>query len=98
MRRLSFRVQAEAEIEAAIGWYRSQNPISAENFATAMDGIVGLIQENPFHYQAIEGNIRRVFMQAFPYCIVYLVTPAEVAVIACVHTSRDPNSWRERRR
>jgi len=98
MRRLVVRKQAELEIAAAIDWYRDQNPDSAADFAVALDNLLNVIQKNPFQYQAIEGEIRRAFVPAFPYRLVYLVTEMDVAVVSCVHTSREPNVWRDRPR
>ena len=96
MRRLVFRKQAELEIAAAIDWYREQNPAVTTDFAVALDNLLAVIQENPFQYQAIEGKIRRAFVPAFPYRLIYLVTETDVAVVSCIHTSREPNIWRDR--
>ena len=98
MRRLVVRAQAELEIAAAIDWYQSQNPVAAGEFTAAVERILQVIQENPYQYQAIEGEIRRAIMLPFPYWVVYLVTEEDVAVVSCIHTSRDPKTWRERLR
>lgn len=96
MRRLVVRRQAELEFAAAIDWYRDQNPAAARDFAAALDKLLTVIQENPFQYQAIEGEIRRALVPAFPYRLIYLVTEMDVAVVAFLHTSREPNIWRGR--
>jgi|SRR5215212_8243044 plasmid stabilization system protein ParE len=98
MRRLVVRAQAELEVAAAVDWYQCQNPVAAGEFTAALDRILKVLQENPYQYQAIEGEIRRAIMQPFPYLIVYLVTEEDVAVVSCIHTSRDPKTWRERLR
>jgi plasmid stabilization system protein ParE len=95
MRRLVVRKQAEIEIAAAIDWYQKQNPVAAQNFATAVEHVLKAIQENPFHYQVIEAEIRRAVMSTFPYRLIYLVTDTDVAVISCLRTSRDPEAWRD---
>jgi plasmid stabilization system protein ParE len=96
MRRLVVRPQAELEIAAAADWYKSQNPVAALEFTAAVERVLKVVQENPYQYQAIEGEIRRAIMLPFPYWVVYLVTGSDVVVVSCVHTSRDPNTWRER--
>jgi plasmid stabilization system protein ParE len=98
MRRLVVRRQAESEIAAAMEWYQARNPAAAQRFADSIEEALLAVQPNPFHHQAIEGEIRRLVMRTFPYSIVYFVAVSEAVVIACVHTSRDPTIWRERLR
>jgi plasmid stabilization system protein ParE len=96
MRQLVVRPQAALEFAEAIKWYRKHNNAAATGFFEAVQHILHTIQRNPFQYQAIRGNIRRAAVQGFRYVIVYLVTDSEVTVVACLHTSRDPNVLRDR--
>jgi len=95
-RSLVFRAQAEQEFAAATEWYKGQNPKVAVEFVEAVDRILIVILDDPYQYQAIEGDIRRAVMRDFPYAIIYLAKEPELIVVSCFHTSRDPNIWRDR--
>ena len=96
MPRLVVRAKAELEIAAAIDWYQKPNATKAREFVAEIDRTLIAIRENPYQYQAIEGEIRRVVMQSFPYWIIYLASTSDVVVVLCFHTSRDPAAWRKR--
>ena len=98
MRRLVFRAQADRELAQAVEWYKGRDLRVAADFIETVERILRAIQNNPFQYQAIEGNIRRATMRHFPYKIVYLVTETELIVVSCFHTARDPNLLRDRLR
>jgi plasmid stabilization system protein ParE len=98
MRRLVFRAQADRELAQAIEWYKARDLRVAVDFIETVERILRAIQDNPFQYQAIDGNIRRATMRHFPYMIVYAVTETELIVVSCFHAVRDPNLLRDRLR
>jgi len=96
MRRLVFRAQADREFAEAVEWYRDRDLRVAVDFIETVERILQAVQDNPFQYQAIEGEIRRATLRHFPYKIIYQVTEAELIIVSCFHTARDPNVLRGR--
>jgi plasmid stabilization system protein ParE len=95
-RRLILRRQAEVEIDEAAVWYEGCGAGLAHDFLRAVDAALSAIQRNPFQYQIISGELRRVGLRRFPYCLIYRCRDPEIIVVACVHGRRDPQRWRER--
>ena len=58
--------------------------------------ILAAIQRNPNHYQVIKGRIRCAVLRRFPYSLLFRVMPNGIYVIACFHSSRDPEIWQRR--
>jgi plasmid stabilization system protein ParE len=48
------------------------------------------IEANPFGYQVVYRNSRRVILDKFPYSVFYLIQNASVIVIAVIHHKRNP--------
>lgn len=86
----------EAEIADAVGWYESQQPGLGRRFLAEFRAATTLLRRTPFHYQIIEEQIRRIVLHHFPYSVFYEVHDPDVLIVACLHTSRDPEEWRRR--
>jgi len=86
--------EAEAEIAQATDWYLRQSWRAANGFRENVDAALHTIERNPEQYQVVYRQTRRVLLETYPYALFYVVTSAEVTVISCFHTSRDPNLWR----
>jgi hypothetical protein len=41
-------------------------------------------------------GLRRVRVRRFPVGVFYLVTPAEIRIVAVAHAARSPRVWRSR--
>jgi plasmid stabilization system protein ParE len=96
MRRLVFRTQADRELAEAIQWYKERDLRVATDFVETVERILQAIQNNPFQYQAIEGDVRSAMLRHFPYKIVYQITKIELIILSCFHTARDLNVLRGR--
>jgi toxin ParE1/3/4 len=94
-RTLVLRPQAEVEIGEAAVWYESCGTGLAADFLRAVDAVAA-IERNPFQYQMIHGELRRVGLRRFPYSMIYLCRQHEIIVVACAHGRRDPRRWMER--
>lgn len=92
-RTLFVTARAEAEIDQAKEWYRSQSRQAAVRFSEAVDLALETIGFNPEQYQIVYRETRRVLLEDYPYAFFYVVTETQVKVIACIHTSRDPRLW-----
>jgi plasmid stabilization system protein ParE len=47
-------------------------------------------------YAPVEEEVRRVLLRRFPYSIFYEARSSDVVVLACFHSARDPQEWKER--
>ena len=47
-------------------------------------------------FPAADGAIRRAMLSRFPYGVFYVVRGQTVRVLAVMHTSRDPQTWKTR--
>jgi plasmid stabilization system protein ParE len=88
--------EAEAELWEAAAWYEQQNPQAAKRFNDAFEAAVARLTDNPFQYQAVDGDIRRAPLARFPHGLLYWVTSGTVVIASCFHGRRDPEQWRNR--
>jgi plasmid stabilization system protein ParE len=95
-RRLVFRLQARSDIAQAMAWYETQSPGLGADFLRAVEVSAAAIQHNPFQYQKVHGDWRRVPLRRFPYGLIYEPSDDEIVVLACVHGRRNPKQRRER--
>jgi hypothetical protein len=51
---------------------------------------------NPFQFPIVAVDIRRTLLRGFPYSLFFRLVGDDVFVIACFHSSRDPQVWRGR--
>ncbi len=91
------RPQAEAEFEEAQGWYEERGRGLGQEFVTCVQATIEAVRRNPDQFPRVDGDVRRSLVRRFPYAILYLADPDSVAIIAVLHTSRDPAVWRTRR-
>jgi hypothetical protein len=66
-------------------------------FARAVKEAVHRAAEAPDHGALLGTEIRRVFVDAFPYAILYAVESTGLIVVAVAHFRRRPGYWRRRR-
>jgi toxin ParE1/3/4 len=87
---------AQADLRAALAWYRDRSVGLDREFLATFDAALGSVLEHPEIGAVAEGPIRRQLMQRFPYAIFYVAKPDEIVVIGCLHAARDPSTWRSR--
>jgi plasmid stabilization system protein ParE len=94
-RRLVVRARARFAIAEAVEWYEARTDALSEDFVSAVEQAMATIAHNPFQYQKVHGELRRVGLQRFPYSLIYVATDDEVIVLTCVHNVRDPRRWQD---
>jgi toxin ParE1/3/4 len=99
MSRLLFiEPEAETEIDEIAEWYHRQNPAARIGFLQALDRALDFMRSNPEQYQTVYQQFRRARLDGFPYGIFYRLTDQQITVVACFHSSRGPDIWRDRLR
>ncbi len=66
------------------------------SFEEEVAAAFGRISGGPDVYQIVEATIRRAPLRKFPFSIFYRTLPQWIEVIAVLHQSRDPRTWRRR--
>jgi plasmid stabilization system protein ParE len=96
IRPLILRIEAEADVEGAYRWYEQQSPGLGAEFLRAVEASLSAIERDPELYPQIYQRARRTLLRRFPYALFYVVEPALIEVIGCIHTRRHPRRWRSR--
>lgn len=93
--RLIVRREARSELAEAVDWYRSQHPDFGNRFLRAFLEAVNKLVENPYLFQRLDDDIRRVRLKDFPYNLLYFIQEDRVVIVACAHAKRRPGYWRD---
>ena len=84
----------------AARWYEQLRAGLGSEFLAAVDVAVARIEENPRIGSQPPGvddeDVRRVFVQRFPYHVVYIELPDRLQVLAVAHDRRRPAYWVDR--
>lgn len=95
-RRVVVREEAEADLKAAYGWYEQRKRGLGGDLIERYLERLQLIAERPELFADLGEGVRAVALLRFPYAVYYLTLEDAIEVIAVVHTSRDPDTWRLR--
>ena len=94
--RVRFRSEAVEDVEAAKAWYEEQRQGLGGEFVAALERAVSLIAEFPEAFPEIAAGHRRALLHRFPYALYYRTVGDVIDVLACLHGSRSPDTWRSR--
>lgn len=87
---------AQEDVREAASWYGERDAALGQQFVSALsDGIAQIVQF-PESSPRVHGEIRRLLLHRFPYCVFYLVEPSGPVVLGCFHARRDPKAWQRR--
>lgn len=91
-----FHLEAQAEFEADICYYRERQPGLQYRFVSAVEEAIARILEHPNRWRMIESDVRRCLTRTFPYSVIYSVQGDVIFMIAIAHGSREPGYWKHR--
>jgi plasmid stabilization system protein ParE len=94
--KLIIAADAEQDIVHAYGWYEDRRPGLGEDFLGCVDACIQTAARTPEIYAPFYGSYRRALVRRFPYAVFYESVGETVTVYAVLHTSRDPEKWRQR--
>lgn len=87
---------AEADLQDAVDWYRSEADDLSALFRLRFEETVERIRERPEAYPLVIPGVRRAIVHRFPYSVFFRPDCLEVVVVAVIHQARDPRLWRQR--
>jgi plasmid stabilization system protein ParE len=94
--RLRFHPSAREELAAAARFYRNESPRLGRVFVAEVRASVKLITAFPDSGSPGPDDVRHVYLDRFPFTLVYRTDGSDVEVIAAAHQRRRPAYWRER--
>ena len=98
MSRYRVELHEAAEVEAREGYlfYRSRNPSSAEHFQVRFEDAIAKLENEAHTFPVLEGEIRWLLIEKFPYALIYRVRGEVVTVGAVMQLNRRPGYWKDR--
>lgn len=94
---VEFHPDARSDFYDAIDWYENERPGLGGAFTDAVREAISRAADSPQHGSPIGTDIRRVFVDAFPYAVLYAVESARILVVGVAHFRRRPGYWQRRR-
>ena len=84
--------EASQDIEKIIMYYGIEETGLEHRFIVALRNSFHGLRESPFlSTPFIRDEVRRVFLQKWPYHVYFRIAGSTVRILAVVHTSRDPS-------
>jgi hypothetical protein len=89
------------DLEEGFAWYESKQLGLGADFAdVAADAIRGISRHGEYvtapYERLATGNVRRVFLERFPYRVFFLETEIQRIVLRLLHNHQDDAHWRSR--
>ena len=88
---------AQRDVDEAFLWYEEQSIGLGMEFIYCVDSKLSYLKLNTSLYQVVhKNNIKRAFISRFPFSIYYIDEAEIITVIAIIHQSRNPDTWKSR--
>src|SRR5687767_2869897 len=94
--RVRFLAPAIEEFSNAVSYYDSQKEDLGDVFADEVRRTISRIVSHPLAWQQLSARTRRCLTKKFPYGVIYQARSDSILIIAVMHLSRHPESWRGR--
>jgi plasmid stabilization system protein ParE len=98
MKPLVLADEALAEMRDAADWYEEQRRGLGDRFLDEADCVLATVARRPKSFRrlatsAADLEIRRAFLDRFPFAVVFLEMAHEIRVVAIAHVRREPEYW-----
>jgi plasmid stabilization system protein ParE len=91
-----FALEAEQDIDEAYRWYERQRDGLGEDFLSSVEACLDAVCRMPTRFATFQENYRRALVRRFPYAVFFEYSEGKVIIYGIIHTSRNPDKWRER--
>ena len=88
-RKLAIHPAALGDLADIADWYNQRDEMLRTSFLKAIDDTLGRLVQNPLQYQVVYRDFRRAPLIRFPQALFYLVSDAQITVVACIHGRRN---------
>lgn len=96
MYKLIVKPFAELDVTESANWYNKVRDGLGNEFLLILDAKINSIHRNPIKFPIIFKNIRRALTERFPFGIFFIVENDIIYILAILHTSRSPKTWKKR--
>ena len=96
--KIEFLPPARAELTDAISYYNTQSEGLGYEFAAEIKKTLGRIAQYPDAWFKLSKRTRRCRTNRFPYGVIYQIREDTLLIVAIMHLSREPESWKSRLR
>ncbi|HWB64976.1 MAG TPA: type II toxin-antitoxin system RelE/ParE family toxin [Chitinophagales bacterium] len=93
---LDFLPEAEYDVQEIYDWYELQLAGLGEDFLLSVDAALAGISRNPLTNEILYKGVRKAKTKRFPFGVFYIIDKNIITVIAIVHLSRHPRTWKKR--
>ena|SRR6266478_8093821 len=93
---LEYHASVTDDIDAAFAWYEEQREGLGDDFLARLRELLDSIQENPYLYGVIHGDVRSACLRRFPYVVYYRPEAERTVILAVLHGRRHPRRWQSR--
>jgi len=90
------RPEAEEDLYEAHAWYERQQSGLGGRFIDQVSAAFDRLSERPGMYALVWEDVHTCRLHTFPYLIYYRVLTDRIEVLAVLHGSREPTTWRDR--
>ena len=94
---LDFLPEVYGDVQEAYDWYEKQSIGLGENFLLSVDVAIDSAHRNPLLFEKIYKTTRKLNVKRFPFGVFYVLNRDIITVLAIVHLSRHPATWKKRK-
>ena len=94
--RVVFHPEADAELNAAAGWYDGRVRGLGAAFLDETDAAISRIITTPEAFGFVRSDVRCPLLHRFPFGILYRVESDRIFILAVMHLARNPRYWEHR--
>jgi plasmid stabilization system protein ParE len=94
--RVEFRPEADLDVLEARDYYERQRETLGDQLVDELKKVVSLIVANPELFAVIFRSVRRTKLRRFPYVVYYRPFADRIEILAVIHGSRSPRTWKKR--
>ena len=88
--------QAYQDLVEVVEWYSLQRPGLEKEFTLSFEACLRRLERNPLGFQIIFKGAHSIFLQRFPYKVIYKTYGNTIKVYTVLHHSRSPKLIRKR--
>jgi hypothetical protein len=94
--KIVFLPPAKAELAEAVSFYNTQSEGLGFDLAAEVKKTLERIVQYPDAWPMLSKRTRRCRTNRFPYAVIYQLRPNTLVVVAIMHLSRNPETWKSR--
>jgi plasmid stabilization system protein ParE len=95
MHPVTFLPRARDDFDNACEWYAERSNRAAARLRETVNDTLTKIADHPLLFAKIDDQHHEVSLRKFPFRLIYRVVDDEILVVALVHATRDPDSWKD---